>query len=506
MDAAVQGIWHATAAAARHPELTTDVRADVVIVGAGITGLTTALLLAMKGVDVVVVEARQVAAGVTGRTSAKVTSQHSLRYTRLAEVHGNDAARTYGEANQAGVERIAEFIQAGDIDCEFSRRPAYTYTCDQSYVNKVKAEAQLCAQLGLPASFVVDTDGDLPYPVLGAVRFDEQAQLQPVAYCAGLARMVTQLGGRIFEQSPVRSLDIGRSPRVITPRGTATSSAVVLATHLPHLARGLFFAKLEPAASHGIAIELNTPSVVGMYISAEKPTRSVRSFEHGGRSYLIVTGEGHRTGEDDPPARRRALAQWAAQHWPEGQVVHSWMAQDYSPLDLLPYVGPLSRTSDRIFMAAGFAKWGFSNGTAAAMVLSELAVGKTHKWQHLYDSLRFTPARSARTFVSHNATAVRHLVGDRFGQEHAGAAEDLAAGEGKVVRVGGSYCAVSKDSDGQVRCVSAVCTHIGCLVAFNAAAQSWDCPCHGSRFNLDGTVIHGPATKPLAPAPFPASG
>ena len=501
MDAAAQGIWHANAEPDLHPALVGECSADVVVVGAGITGLTTAVLLAQRGAQVVVVEAMRIARGVTGRTTAKVTAQHSLLYSRLADVHGEEAARLYGQANQAGVEQVAAFAEAAAIDCRHSRRPAYTYTLDESFLGKVKREAELCARLGLPSVFVSSTEDDLPYPVLGAVRFSEQVQLQPVAYCAALARMLSEHGGRIFEQSPVTDVSFGRSPKVTTRNGSVTAETVVLATHLPNLARGLFFAKLEPQASHGVAIEVDGPVPHGMYICAEQPTRSVRSFEADGRTYLIAVGEGHRTGEDDPVERERSLERWATTHWP-GRVAHRWMAQDYASLDLLPYVGPLTRSSDRILLAAGFQKWGLSNGTAAAMVLTELALGGTHPWQRLYDSLRFTPGASARTFVQHNATAARHLLGDRFTRAGVESAAGLAAGEGVVVREGTRHYAVSKDEAGQVRCVSAACTHMGCLVTFNATGQSWDCPCHGSRFNLDGRVIHGPATKPLAPAPL----
>ncbi len=496
-DAARRGIWHATATTRRHPQLEGGHRADVVVVGAGITGLTTALLLARRGVDVAVVEALRVASGVTGRTTAKVTSQHTLLYSQIASKHGEETARTYAAANQAAVEQIADLVDAGDIECAFERRPAYTYTRDEATIGKVRDEAELCRRLGLPASFTDESDGDLPFDFLGAVRFDHQAQLQPVAYCDGLARMIVTAGGRVFEGTRVTDVTDGSPLTVTTERGSITTGAVVIATHIPFLDRGLFFAKVEPTASHGVALEAAGHLPHGMYITAGSPSRSVRSFHHDGRSYLIVVGEGHRTGEGRPVEHERALIDWASQHWPAAQVTHTWMAEDYTPQDSVPYIGKLARTAGSIYVATGFQKWGLSNGTAAALMLSDLAVGRDHPWSSVFDPNRLTPAASAKTFLEHNLKSGVHLIGDRLRGTSMAAIDRLQPGDGIVAGVGAKHYAVRKDDRGRITALSATCTHMGCLVSFNAAETTWDCPCHGSRFAADGTVIHGPATKPL---------
>lgn len=411
MDATRQGIWHATATTQPHPALRGQRRADVVVVGAGITGLTTALLLAGRGVDVAVVEALRVASGVTGRTTAKVTSQHTLLHSAIAARHGEDVARVYATANQAAVEQVAALVAAGGIACDLARRPACTYTREASYVDAVREEAALCRRLGLPASFT--TDSDLPYDILGAVRFDDQVQLHPVAYCDGLARLLVAAGGRVFEGSRVTSVRDGSPAVVETEAGSVTADAVVLATHVPILDRGLAFAKVEPTASHGIAVETAGPVPQGMYITAESPSRSLRSFTHDGRRYVLVVGESHRTGEGDAVAAEQALVDFAGQHWPDGRVTHRWMAEDFTPQDALPYVGALSRRSRSLFAATGFQKWGLSNGTAAAMVLADLVVGETHPWAEVFAAQRVTPRASAKAFVQHNTASAAHLVADR---------------------------------------------------------------------------------------------
>ena len=480
-----------------------DQRAGVVVVGGGITGLTTALLLAGQGVDVVVVEALDIAAGVTGRTTAKVTSQHSMLYSTIASKHGEEAARVYGEANQTAVEYVVRLVQDGDIDCSLERRPAFVYTLDEDTVAKIEEEAELCRRLGLPSSFTSSVGDDLPYDIRGAMRFDDQIQLQPVAYCDGLAGMVVAAGGRIFEQTRVTDVNTGTPVSVETERGTITADAVVLATHIPIVDRGLFAAKADPHASHAVALETDGALPQGMYITADTPSRSVRSFMHDDRSYLVVVGEGHRTGEEDAEAHEQALVDWAAQHWPNARVAYTWMAEDYNPMDAIPYIGRLASADSDVFVATGFQKWGLSNGTAAAMILSETVLGRDHPWADVFDARRITPIASAKSFVKHNVKAVGHMVGDRFSERSEDVAQ-LQPGDGAVLSIDGHDYAVSKDAGGRVTALSPKCTHMGCLVAYNGAERSWDCPCHGSRFAADGSVIHGPATTPLEPQDLPA--
>ena len=498
-----QSVWHATASTQRHPPLDGDQRADAVVIGAGITGLTTALLLQRKGLDVVVVEADQVASGVTGSTTAKVTSQHGLLYATLVDKHNRETAATYGMANQAALEQIAALVADAGMDCGFERRPAYVYTQDEARVAAIEREVEVATDLGLPASFT--TEVDLPYDVRGAIRFDDQAQFQPVAYLGGLARQLVANGCRIFEQSMVT--DVGGSPlRSRTGGGSITSDAVVVATQIPFLDRGLFFTKASPSASHAIAAEIDGGQPLGMYICADTPTRSVRSFTHGEHRYVIVGGEGHTTGEGgDETVHHEALVAFAREHWPGCRVTHHWMAEDYIPNDRLPYVGKLTRLGAPIYVATGFQKWGLTNGTVAAMILAESVTGGEHPWAETFDAHRANPITAAKPYVKHNSKASIHFVRDRVGGPGPKAVADLAPGQGIVVNRLGSHIAVSKAQDGTVTAVSAVCRHLGCIVAFNEAEQTWDCPCHGSRYNADGSVLHGPTVKPLPPEEVPGA-
>jgi glycine/D-amino acid oxidase-like deaminating enzyme/nitrite reductase/ring-hydroxylating ferredoxin subunit len=481
---------------ATYPPLDGIATADVAVVGGGITGLSTALALAEAGASVVVVEAGHLAAGATGYTTAKVTSLHGLIYDGLARNRGDEVARTYGEANQAGVAQVRAWVDAHGIDCELSARPAFTYVTDPARRADVEAEARTAARLGLPASFT--TDVDLPFEVAGAVRFDDQAQFHPRRYCLGLARAVVAAGGRVHEHTRVTDVD---GTVVITNGGEVRAQHVVLATHLPFLDRGGFFAKTYPSRSYAVAVRVRdgAPVPTGMYLSADSPTRSVRTACDD--RVVIVGGEGHKVGHDrDTNERYAALERWAREHISVDAVEHRWSAQDYVAVDGVPYVGRLL-PGDDVWVATGFAKWGMSNGTAAGLLLADLVNGKGNAWAATFDSTRVMATVTARDFYKENMDAVaRHLAGDRLAALVAPPAERLQPGEGGIARLDGRKVAAFRDDDGTLHAVSPVCTHVGCIVSFNTAERTWDCPCHGSRFTVDGQVVQGPALKDLAPA------
>ena len=480
------------------PELDGDERADVAVIGGGIVGITTALLLVEGGASVALVEAGRLGHGVTGNTTAKVTSQHGLIYSRLRSRFGADGARAYGEANEAALAWMAERVERDGIECDFRRRPAYAYATDAVQRRKAESEAEAAEEAGLPADFTQATP--LPFEVEGAVRFDDQAEFHVSRYLAGLVRA---LDCPIFERSRAVEVDTGEPCVVKTPGGTITADRVVVATHYPFLDRSLAFARVHPQRSYAIACRIAGTPPEGMFITAGSPTRSVRGVPLDGDELLLVGGEGHRTGTGgDTRERYRALEEFAREHWDVRSVEYRWSAQDNTTLDGVPYVGPLTPRSDRVLMATGFAKWGMTNGTAAAMILSDRLLGRENEWAELFNPNRLTPRASAVRFVKENAEAGVRFVRDRVANPGRGTIDDLAPGEGDVVRHDGKKVAAYRDEDGAVVAVSPVCTHLGCQVNFNAAERSWDCPCHGSRFAPDGSVLQGPAVHRLERKPL----
>ena len=493
-------LWLAEGTATDYPPLEGTHRCDVAVVGAGITGLTTALLLAREGRSVTVLDQGRVGTGATGNTTAKVTSQHGATYLRLRLTLGRAAAETYGAANEAAKERIASFVDEG-ISCDFRRRPAYLYAASRVERFLVEREARAAAEAGLPATFVEETP--LPFETHGAAKFDGQAEFHPYRYLSGLAELIEAAGGRIFERTRAVQVHEGSPCRTETEGGEVLADHVVVATLIPFLDRGLFFARAFANRSYAISARIAGPPPDGMFINPGSPTRSIRAHPHGDSELLLVGGEGHKVGSGKAqPERYERLVEFASRHWEVQAVEHRWSAQDYSPDDGVPYVGPLHARSRRIHVATGLKKWGITGGTAAAMIIRDAIVGRENRWAGLFSSTRIRPLAEAPKFAWENAQAGLHFAGDRLRERGTRSIHELESGEGDIVSAAGSKVAGHRDDDGRLHAVSARCTHLYCQVRWNQAERSWDCPCHGSRFSPDGEVLNGPAVRPLDRRPI----
>lgn len=491
-------LWVDTAAETDYPKLDGPIEVDVAIVGGGIAGLTAAVLLKRAGSRVAVIEAGRVGTGVTGHTTGKVSSLHQLVYRELRRSFGVGGARIYGEANQAAIEQVAQLVESESIECDFQRVTNYTYAESGAALERVKDEAAIACQLGLPAEF---TDSvPLPYPVAGAVRLPDQAQLHATKYLAGLARSVAGGGSHVFEQTRVVGVEDGAPCEVETDNGSVTAPAVIIATNFPISDRGLFFARCHPHRSYLVALGLDGESPDGTFISADQPMRSILPYRAGERNLLLVGGEGHRASEKvDVVERYRRLETWARERFPVSSLEYRWSTQDAVPIDGVPYVGRMSPFSKNLYVATGFRKWGLTNGTVAAMILTDQILGKPNPWSSTFNSNRFRPFAGAKRFVSENLRAGARLIGDRLGSRESTLPE-LGRGKATVLDLNGEKVAAYRDEHDDVHAVSAVCTHLGCIVEWNGADQTWDCPCHGSRFDHRGQVIQGPAVEDLPPA------
>jgi Rieske Fe-S protein len=277
-----------------------------------------------------------------------------------------------------------------------------------------------------------------------------------------------------------------------------TAGHVVVATHFPFLDRGLYFARIHPERSYALGVRVRGETPQGMYISADQPTRSIRSHPVAGGEILIVGGEGHKTGQGgDTVARYQALERFAREHWDVESIEYQWASQDNESVDHVPYIGGFAPHSKRLYTATGFKKWGLAQGVAAGMILEDLILGRKNPWADLYDPNRMKPLASAKDLVKENANVAGRFVGDRLTKRGGRDANDLAPGEGDIAQLDGEKVAAFRAEDGTLHAVSSVCTHLGCQVNWNSGDRSWDCPCHGSRFSPDGEILHGPAVRPL---------
>jgi len=491
--------WVTSTPATDFPALRGDTRTQVAVLGGGIAGLSTALLLARAGKQVTLVEADRVAAGVSGYTTAKVTVQHNLVYADLTSRHGADAARLYAESQVHALDWLRH--TAGGFDCELEEVPSLVWTESLDDVETVNEEVEAARKAGLPMEHA-PTSG-LPWDIRAGALLPGQAQFHPRKYLLALTDALVEAGGTVVEQT--RALDVsteGDGHVVHTEHGDLRCEDVVVTTHYPFLDRGLLFARLAAYRDVVVAAEIaadRDPGVMAISTGSEEGgTHSVRTAPYkDGARLLIVTGGQYKTGKDvSVEDRYDGLAAWTRERFPGVEPVHRWSTQDTSSADRLPYIGLLPLSGEHVWVATGFSAWGMTNGTLAGLVLADLVLGRTNPYAELYAPGRVTVRASAAKAVKETADLARELVGGMLRPDLTGMDELLPGEAGVFLRKEGRTAAY-RDDDGTLHAVSARCTHLGCTVRWNDAERSWDCPCHGSRFGVGGDVLHGPAVHPL---------
>lgn len=472
-------LWLDTCTPSPRPaELPTGDEVDVLVVGAGITGLATAALLARAGKDVLVVEARHVGAVATGNTTAKVSLLQGTVLSDIRRHHSAEVARAYVEGNREGQQWLARTLDERGVG--YDTRVAWTYATTAKGEERLAAELAAATEAGLPA--LATTDTELPFPAR-AIRLSEQLQVHPTRVLQALLDELESHGGRVVEGVRLTGLRVGSPCVVETSAGEVRAADVVLATGTPVLDRGLHFARLEAHRSYALALDVPGPIPQGMYLSTDEPTRSLRTSSASGHEQLLVGGNGHVVG------RRRSeqacvddLVAWARRHFPGAEPTHSWSAQDYRAAGRVPVVGVLPRSGGHVHVATGFNKWGMANGVAAALTLSsDILGGQTSDWAATLRGRVPTP----RDIVS--GVVANAAVGAQMARGWAGVVTGQAYREAK-----------GEGDEPTPSCrVSRVCTHLGGIVEWNDAEGTWDCPLHGSRFDAEGRVLEGPATRDL---------
>lgn len=475
-------LWHQTVELPQRHALREDLETEAVIIGGGMAGLNIADQLRRRGIRAPILEAGRIAGRQTGNTTAKITSQHGLIYAKLAESLGEEGARQYAQANQEALAEYRRIIQEEEIDCDFQELPAYLYALEDAA--PLKAEAEAAGALGLPAQFVTETE--LPFEVAGAVRFDGQAQFHPLKYVKAISERL-----EIYEASPVLSV-VGGS--VQTPHGRVSAKHVIFAAHFPFVnVPGWYFLRMHQERSYVLALK-ESWRPRGMYIGAETGRLSFREAE----GLLLLGGGGHRTGENSAGGRYEALRQAARRFFPKAEEAAAWSAQDCVTLDGVPYIGAYADNQLQWYVATGFAKWGMTTAMAAAKLISGLIGGDPPPWAPVFSPQRFRLSASAKNLATETAQAFKGLGRENLTLPQA-ALDALPTGHGGIVEVEGRKRGVYKEPSGVCHVVNPRCPHLGCQLEWNPDELSWDCPCHGSRFDFDGRLLDGPAQKELMP-------
>ncbi|HLQ72464.1 MAG TPA: FAD-dependent oxidoreductase [Bacillota bacterium] len=475
-----------------------DIQADVSIIGAGLTGITAAYLLAKEGKKVALIEADDILNGTTGHTTAKITAQHGVIYDELITHTGKNNARLYYEANKNALAFITDTINELGINCDYSKQDAYIYATTALAKDKIAKEAKAYKKLNIPGTEI----DELPIPITikNGLVMPDQAQFHPLKYANELINEVIRLGGTVYEQTTAVNVETGEKPTVLTRNNCRIQADYILqCTHFPfYEGLGLYSTRMYAERSYVLAAKTKEPYPGGMYISTDEDTRSLRPVRIDGEDMVLIVGAAHKTGQGkkDTMDYYKMLETFGEQTFGIESIPYRWSAQDLTSLDKLPYVGPLTSEQSNIMVATGYRKWGMTNSTAAAHVLTDMVMKRKNTFSQMYTPSRFHATPSIKTFLKENGNVAAQLIKGKLGTIRKDA-DDLAPDTGAVTMIDGQRKGIYKNGDGEVFLVDTTCTHVGCEVSWNQAEKTWDCPCHGSRFSYTGEVIEGPAEKPL---------
>ena len=474
----MESVWSESCKITKRESLNKDIKTDILVIGAGIAGILTAYMLKENGRDVVLIDGDKIAGGNTKNTTAKITSQHNLIYHKLISEFGEEKARQYAKANELAIKKYKEIIEERKIDCDFEERPAYVYSLNETY--SLKDEVEAAKKLGINAEFVEETE--LPFKVEGAVKFNNQAQFNPLKFLENISKDLT-----IYENT--RAIEIRRN-EVVTNKGKISANYIVIATHYPIMnAPGYYFLKMHQERSYVIALE-NVDKIDGMYIDVDESGYSFRNY----KDLMLLGGIKQRTGDNETGGSYDKLREVSKELYPKSKEKYHWSAQDCMTLDGIPYIGRYSDDTPNIYVATGFNKWGMTSSMVSAMIISDMILEKENDFKEIFSPKRFDLSLSINNVAKDISETAKNFIAQKI-YIPSSQIEHIQNGHGGIVEYNGEKVGVYKDKNGKEYIVSTKCAHLGCELKWNADELTWDCPCHGSRFDYKGRLIGGPAVK-----------
>lgn len=479
--------------------LDNDTSSEVCIIGAGICGLTTAYYLCKEGYRVIIIDKGNIANGVTGHTTAKITSQHGLIYSYLSKEYGIKFAQKYYEANEQAIINIKDIIEKNNIACDFEKKSSYIYTEKEEELDKINEEIEALKYINNLENFNAEHI-DLPFKTVAGIEFKNQAQFNPLKYAKGLVKYILSKKGRIYDNT--LCIDIKRENEeftIYTDKHKIHAKYVVMASQYPFLkVPGLYFFKMYQASSYVIGIETKEKLPEGMYINVEEPKFSFRTaIDKSNNKILLIGGAGHKTGEKVTYEETyKILEEKAKELYKDAKIIYKWSTRDAITLDKIPYIGEYSSMYKNMYIATGFNKWGMTSSNVAANIITEKIKGNGSIYEEIFKAERLNPIKNKGEVKNMIVDSVKGIIGDRIKSENLDI-NSIKNNSGGIVDIDGDKVGIYKDEKGKIYEIDPVCTHLGCILEWNDADKTWDCPCHGSRFNKFGKSILGPAIKDI---------
>lgn len=495
-DGNLTSLWQDKARDFTSTLLPTERHYDVAIAGGGITGITTALLLQQSGKSCIVFESRNLCFGTTGGTTAHLNTFLDTPYPKLIKNFGKDAARTVARATREAIILVTELTSTLNIDCGFRETNGYIIAQTEEEVEELQSIHDACLDLGVDVAFISSLPTQIPARRILMLR--NQAAINPIEYVHGLAQAFERAGGVVMQNCHVEDVDLGDKVRIETSQGTFYARSLVYATHIPP-GINLLHLRCVPYRSYALAIRLKSNDYPeGLLYDMKDPYHYYRTQEIDGINYLIVGGEDHKTGsKSETDSSFRSLEDHVREHFDVKEITHYWSSQFFESVDGLPYIGTLPGHTDNILVATGYGGNGITHSQIAALTLRARLMTGEERYEGIFKPGRIKPVAGLPKFVQHNAGVAKQLLRKMVGLDELNGLDRLRPGEGAIVRLHDEKIAVCRDNDGMLHAVHPTCTHMGCTVVWNSAEQTWDCPCHGARYSMEGKVVNGPADKDL---------